>query len=194
MGMLRKTLFAIVTVVFFLGSLVSIGIADKEEHQSWGKPFRQLWNMIKKLEMRIFALENEPPVAAVKVYDAKEQYLGIYHGLETGCADIYLPSSEISTLIYFETGDVHTGSPLYFESDDCSGVPYTLPRAVYYILKIGDRYYRGERTAPLDTYVKSTFLTICSKYAPGNTMKLVPVQETNLPFIVPVSLPLELVQ
>ena len=192
--MFTKLLFVIVTVVFFLGSLVSIGIADKDEHQSWGKPFRQLWNMIKKLERRISALENEPPVLGVQVYDAEEQYLGIYHGLESGCADIYLPSSEISTLISFETGDFLTGSPLYFESNDCSGVPYILPKGVYYILNIRNRYYRGERTAPIDIYTKSTFLTICSKYAPSNPMKLVPAQEISLPFTVPVSLPLRFVQ
>jgi len=206
--MFRKFLFVIVTVVFFLGSLASIGIADKDEHQSWGKPFRQLWNMIKRLERRITALEAEPRVQGVEVHDAAGQHLGIlvdYHMAErntspqtaSGLIGIYVPVLDRIAYLNIITGEIDDYFQLLYENRNCKGQPYIY--SPYVIHKIwGERRYvagSGELTQ-LNLRSYYSFANGCTNYNGSNPRHGFPVleiSETEIPISLPVALPLKFI-
>jgi hypothetical protein len=131
------------------------------------------------------------PPGAIDVYDADGQYLGIFNGYERG-ADIYIPSEDINVLISFGNGDASPGlfRPLMYESSNCSGDAYITPEAAYYVYKVVDKYYAGDRVAPVkrqfNSSIKPDGSCMYNKFAPF----AVPAYEIALPFTIPVALPL----
>ena len=145
--------------------------------------------------------------AEIKIYDNNNQYLGILLNMET--ADkmtVFIPSINASYM--FEKGRLENPNAcsfyytIYFESNDCSGTPYSLgPFPVVIDLKCPpyDGYYlpdlsSGKQFVP-KSYLSGDFLTgdpICGLYSTGGIPFKIyyEINEIQLPFSLPIAFPL----
>ena len=73
--------------------------------------------------------------------------IGLLVGLDGSKINIFLPVIETMVTLDAGTGNVRTG-PILFESDDCSGKPYTHASYQYSVIKACDKLYTGKRKAP----------------------------------------------
>lgn len=80
--------------------------------------------------------------------------------------------------------------PLYFQSDDCSGVAYVAPISSINIGRNRKKYYVGEKTVPTRMQVNS-LLGRDKCYKHNAEEDLVLAQKATLPFPVPVALPFD---
>ena len=129
--------------------------------------------------------------AEVTVYDAEGHELGILIGnSSSNTLDVYIPSVDRTLNINVSTGDI-LGRDMYFGSYDCSGTAYTIAEASYRIIKNGEGYYTGKKVAPSYMQINSALRSYNSACELLNTVRyVVPLQDTELPFPLPVSLPL----
>jgi hypothetical protein len=158
-----------------------------------------------------------PGIGAVKVFDSNNQFLGILLGYRDGYlllvgypvpggidAVIYVPSLARSVQISLEYGDVadslhnetdtsgFSGEVLFFDDDDCATLStYGLPSLSSRIIKVGNDYYAGDKSAPSSVPIHSYYwMGSCGVLDVGSTAPLVPIQKITLPFTLPVALPL----
>ena len=138
-------------------------------------------------------MEQGPPgpAGAIKVYDANNQYLGIFLGWYLGDAvEIYSSSDNIVIGISQATGEIRD-ELLYFLNDNCLGIPYIDPVNSNKIVRNSGAYYVGEKIAPSDIQVTSRLQEdLCSSFALNRTV--VPASEVVPSFTLPVALPLRL--
>lgn len=124
--------------------------------------------------------------AEITVYDADGQFLGILDSFTT----IYIPSYGRFIRISEDTGKLTFNQSLFFESNDCSGQPYSFANTAYFIFENDEKYHIGERIAP------SKMSTSSIRYSSGNCVStaredyMVPVEEIISPITFPVSLPI----
>jgi hypothetical protein len=145
--------------------------------------------------------------AEVEAYDAKGHYIGVFLGTDvtptTTLIRIYIPSLK-ATISLVPSEDRTTadlpGSAVFFEEGDCSGVAY-LPRVPYkYVLKASyaypPQYYVPDTQNP-ETIYPASFQDengcheITSPLPFTEWFRLLAIQ---LPFTLPISLPLEFKQ
>jgi len=129
--------------------------------------------------------------AEMTVHDKNHQLIGVYFGNSSNnTLEIYIPSYDRSIHINVSTGDI-LGQDFYFESSDCSGIAYVVSEASYKVIKNGESYFTGEKVAPINTQINSVFRSytpVCELY---NGMRyVVPALSVELPFTLPVALPL----
>jgi hypothetical protein len=144
---------------------------------------------------------NTGGTESIKVFDADGQYLGILQDV-----DIYVPSLKklVQLDIYQNlpqpSGDV-VHAQLYFESNDCTGQPYTEVASSTSIFRNSGKYYTGSKISPLSITVNSAIYydwtvpefycyAYDDTYKPSGTF--ITAEEVTLPFTVPVALPLRL--
>jgi len=153
-----------------------------------------------------------PGIGAILVYDANRQFLGLMvdSSWATGSGGPYVFVPSLSKfLIFGEVGQVY-GERLFYESEDCSGIPYTDREvAILYseIFRNDTKYYALDAQLPSYRYINSVkreeriggqlvhvCRRICEVTIPCDGPKyyqVVPVKEVTLPFTAPVALPLE---
>jgi hypothetical protein len=135
--------------------------------------------------------------AEVKVYDANGQFLGIFLGYDYPSVYVFVPSLNVQTGISDSSGVIGVSNIapyLFFESTDCTGTPFARPYATYQLSRVGADNYLGEHIAPTEMQLHSILdgsLGICQQTTAGFHDRVVPAQRvTQLPFTVPVALPL----
>lgn len=128
----------------------------------------------------------------IRAYDADGQFLGYL--VNDNPLKVFVPALERVAGLDFE-GDVETGN-IFFESADCSGQPYKSATNAYSIFTVGGRFYTGRSAPPANRQIQSQLLSSggCIRMGSSFFTLMVPLQEVQLPFAVPVSLPLRFVQ
>ncbi len=131
--------------------------------------------------------------AEIITHDAEGNQLGIYLGNSSNnIVQIHVPSLERDVHINISSGDL-TGRDIYFGSYDCSGIAHVVAEGAYKIILNGDLYYAGEKAAPTQLSVHSVFRSYnASCEAFNSTRFVVPADTVELPFVLPVALPLSL--
>jgi hypothetical protein len=140
----------------------------------------------------------------VHVYDANDQYLGLYMGTDNDgfFIEIYVPNLGNSIIVI--ENDIQDASTICFESEDCSGTAYEdtlVPRYPVFPLYLKgdcqDKYYYR---LPVDQkkITPKSYLSGCQciQY-PGSPsfngyFELVEVPKSSFPFTLPLALPLKL--
>ena len=145
------------------------------------------------------------PPGGIKVYDANKQFLGYLLGGTLSSNAIFVPQLEI--IVNFILCCTKTGigdiawTQVFFESADCTGELYTQPQYSNIIFKYQDKIYIGERIPPAliswnsSAVFNSAIPWQCTPNIFGPSLQLlVPAKEftSELPFSIPVSLPLEM--
>jgi hypothetical protein len=150
--------------------------------------------------------QGPPGAGAVQVYDANGQYIGIWivFNYSTSMADIFVPSLKKFVRISMTDGElvplamsINNAATLFYVTGDCSGSPYIEGgfQDSYYIEPSGSaanrKYYVVQYTSNSTSYLSSRpGGGDCQAY--GTSAILEPATEVQLPFIVPVALPLQL--
>jgi hypothetical protein len=127
--------------------------------------------------------------AEIAVYDDDDQFLGFF--VDEG--KVYSPLHESFITFSLSTGDVMS-KDIYFESDDCSGIPYirTNPNK---IIKHDESYYKTynaqvtEKT--LGSVITYQYLS-CYTYQIIIKYLVLPAEEIDPPYNLPVALPLQI--
>ncbi len=137
---------------------------------------------------------HEPQAAGIEVYDANGQYLGL---LASPPSTVYVPSLSRFVNVSFLHGAI-SKTELYFQSYDCTGIPYISAYNSHFIEKSGEKYYTGAKTVPVEIEVHShlsSYLGDCFNYPdywyPTYVVPAEEVPADSLPFTLPVALPLE---
>ncbi|CAB5110350.1 hypothetical protein D3OALGA1CA_1987 [Olavius algarvensis associated proteobacterium Delta 3] len=141
----KKSSILVLASVFLMSFLVSsLGYSSGSNpwkfKKNTKKRIKALEQTVADHEERITTLEELPPgepeppgpTASVNVYDSSEppQYLGVMLGstssTEGGVVEIFIPTIGKKIFIVPSTGGLvlNSHSNWYYESDDCSGVPY----------------------------------------------------------------------
>ncbi len=131
--------------------------------------------------------------AEIVAYDAAGNQLGIYLGNSSNnVVQVYVPSLERDVHINISTGDL-TGRDIYFGSYDCSGTAHVVAEGSYKIVLNGAQYYAGDKAAPVQLSVNSvlrSYNSFCEAFSGARLV--VPAGVVELPFVMPVALPLSL--
>lgn len=141
----------------------------------------------------LFTIGRAASEAELTVHNAEGALLGILVGdSSSNTMDIYVPAIDRTLNINISTGDI-TGRDIYFESYDCTSDAYVLSEASYRIIKNGEKYFTGKKVVPAIVPTNSALRSFNSSCELLNSSRyVVPVQEIELPFTMPVSLPLSL--
>lgn len=148
-------------------------------------------------------------IAEIKVYDNNNQYLGILIDMEDQqMLTVFIPSINASyrleKLKVENPNKCSYNYALIFESDDCSGTPYTYgPFPVVVDLKCQpyDGYYLPDLKSGKQFESKSMLfpdlngnMTLCSPPPTVNSSMLYyEIKEVQLPFTTPIALPVRFV-
>ena len=143
--------------------------------------------------------------AEIKVYDNNNQYLGILIGMESEQGmTVFIPSVNASyTFTKIEIDNPDTCTPyrqLWFESNDCSGTPYTFgpfPVVVSYNCQTYNGYYLPDLSSSKQFVAKSILTGDFDGNASCNDISIPSqpsylfygIKETQLPFTTPIALP-----
>jgi len=92
----------------------------------------------------------------IEVYDANKQFLGLALGIVGEYAEIYMPSLKKVITIDYGTGLCRPVA-LFYETTDCTGIPYVLDAYSYIVGRGEGGYYTGERIAPTQLLSKSSY-------------------------------------
>jgi hypothetical protein len=135
---------------------------------------------------------------SMKAYDSGDpaQYLGIVTDGDYGWPTIYV--SDPPGFIKFDGDGRVLHRFLYFESNDCRGLPYIYHYGAYLISRVGAQYYIGQNVAPISVAMGSLLdgdLLLCqpSPVIPPD-FRFVPAEEVlegDLPFNLPITLPFD---
>lgn len=137
----------------------------------------------------LFAVSQSNARAEMTVYDNNSQFLGFF--VDEG--KVYNPAFASFVSFSLSTGDI-ISKDLYFESDDCSGIPYirTNPNN---IIKHDYKYYRTDN-AHVTVKTLGSVITYqyhsCYKFPILVEYLVLPAEEINPPFHLPVALPLRI--
>jgi hypothetical protein len=137
----------------------------------------------------LFAISQSNARAEMTVYDNNSQFLGFF--VDEG--KVYNPAFASFVSFSLSTGDIMS-KDLYFESDDCSGIPYirTNPNK---IIKHDDKYYKTDNSQitakTLGSVITYQYLS-CFKFPILVEYLVLPAEEIDPPFNVPVALPLSI--
>lgn len=150
-----------------------------------------LWN---NAETNTFQAKDEEP----KVYDANGQFLGILPNTWDGFLSVFIPSLGKFIIISPENGDISPFYPaayLYFDDDNCMGNAYVDINMRYQVLKVGSKYIVAEEVASECMDIKSISTpdwgngSQCLNRS-SVCIPVLPYREIELPFTMPVALPL----
>jgi hypothetical protein len=142
-----------------------------------------------------------PQVNAQKiplVYDANEQLLGILPSNSDGFLSVFIPALSRFIFLSPDDGDVHSFYPsvyLYFEDNKCLGKPYLDTSMRYLVFKLGSNYYKADDVAAQPKTINSLSYPMwdggrqCQTRSSTDTPVL-PFTQVELPFTMPVALPL----
>ena len=154
------------------------------------------------LAIMIFTFPNISD-AEIKVYDNNNQYLGILLDMEREEGmTIFIPSINASyTFTKVEIDNPDTCTPyrqLWFESNDCSGTPYTpgpFPVIVKYNCQTYDGYYLPDLSSSKQFMAESILTgdlegnTYCNDITSQSSMLYYGIKPIQLPFTIPIALP-----
>lgn len=134
--------------------------------------------------------------ASIQVYDAAGQYLGVLVGRGKMQDDvmIFIPALHKFTTVKQSTGQIESTS-LTFESPDCQGTAY-LPGGVDTIYNCAGKYYvGGTRAHNILRTATQTYQGACVNWSPeydklADMFQAKDLAETEIPFTLPVALPL----
>ena len=141
--------------------------------------------------------------AEIKVYDNNNQYLGILIGMESEQGmTVFIPTINASyTFTKIEIDNPDTCTPyrqLWFESNDCSGTPYTFgpfPVVFRNNCQPYDGYYLPDLSSSKQ-FVPESILTggfegneTCNDITGQQSTLFYGIKEIQLPFTAPISLP-----
>ena len=197
-------------IAILLGMIILSTSACKKEHVKFFiDTYHDIWDAIEDLQEQINNIqlipgppgEQGPPgepgppgPCGIEVYDADDQFLGIsslplnYNSL------IYIPELDRS-VCFGSTGDIST-AVLRYENSECSGQAYMSSGASYLIIRNGNEYFVGAKTAPILIEYnswKSWSDSFRGCRNSSGTDYYVPVYKfdiNNLPFDLPIALPL----
>ena len=133
--------------------------------------------------------------ADIHVYDKNNQYLGILLTLTSGYLLVFLPSLGASWSIEYDS--VVGCDHVVFDSQNCSGTPYSLqyeplPGIVDISgSAIGGFYisdYNGKRTFTPGSYYD--YNCQCQQSPPYGNGEYYPLTQVQMPFTIPIALPL----
>jgi len=137
----------------------------------------------------LFAISQSNARAEMTVYDNNSQFLGFF--VDEG--KVYNPAFASFVSFSLSTGEI-TSKDLYFESDNCSGIPYirTNPNK---IIKHDDKYYKTDNaqvtSKTLGSVITYQYLS-CYTFQILVKYLVLPAEEIDLPFDLPVALPLNI--
>jgi len=133
-----------------------------------------------------------------RVYDANGQFLGILPNDLYGALSIYIPALSKFIFLSSDNGDVDPFFPavyLYFDGDNCTGNTYVDTSLRYQILRVGSSFIKADDLAADCKEIKSLSAPEwsggrqCRSYSAA-CIPLLPFREVNVPFTMPVALPL----
>jgi hypothetical protein len=138
----------------------------------------------------IFTFGKTDAEAEVVVYDADGQFLGVSDNYPM----IFIPWLEKLTRVATDSGDLNYTASLYFESTDCSGQPYASSYFTQLIYMNNEKYYTGEKVAPINMEIGSLRNSKgrCYERTNTDTLSVVPAEQVPPPFALPVALPLSM--
>ena len=134
-----------------------------------------------------------------RVYDAKEQFLGILPSDLDGFLSVFIPALSKFIFISPEDGDIYPFYPavyLYFEDNKCLGNPYLNTSMRYLVFKLGPDYYKADDGVAQTKGINSTSSPMwdgtrrCQTLVSPTDMPVLPATQVGLPFTLPVTLPL----
>jgi hypothetical protein len=131
-----------------------------------------------------------------RVYDAKEQFLGILPQDLDGFLSVFIPSLSKFIFISPDNGDVSPFYPMvyaYFDGDGCTGNVYVDIGMRYLIFKMGSQYFAADSVTAEQKALRSQSVDYGSGrtcLARSTNIPVLPCKEVKLPFAMPVALPL----
>ncbi len=134
--------------------------------------------------------QGAPGAGAVRVYDANNQFLGIYVDDLGGLIMLFVPSLGRSIFLDLEDGSVPQG-PLYFDGGKCSGNTYAHPSYQYHIVRFKDSFFTGDGASRQPISFKSVFSGDC--WDSTGSASLLSAKPIALPINLPVALPVNFV-
>jgi hypothetical protein len=166
-----------------------------------GTPFQALQEQINQLKIQLqnIQLIPGPPgpagEGAIKVYDATNQYLGIYAGLPPGAgalmASIFNPDLKLFFSIILDPNDTQYGQILkgnYYTSAAMPGI-FVLARDKLY-RTCNDKYYYGTGN-PIQVSQVTGFYIGCYQGPAGDFKGFETSEISSLPFTLPIAMPLK---
>ena len=200
------TFFSILSVLIFLTGTSLLNASDlvlTQDGKVSGKPFEELQIQINEIKDQINSLQLS---RELKVYDADDQYLGIYAGTVTfnkRTLKIFIPELQRSISLYSMEGTIvyeQRIDTLFFESTDCTGTPYVQGQTNHPIQDIFYNEYHDNFVVidlnPVTVNYKSWTTdenTRCSELIDSNTLfEAVEILLDELPFAYPVQPPLRI--
>jgi hypothetical protein len=153
-----------------------------------------------------------PQAQDPRVYDAQGNLLGIFPSTWEGLLSFFVPTLSRFLLISPGSGDVDPSYPavsFYYENTDCTGKPFLEVNVRYQILKVGSKYLTADDGPAVCTNSPNsanspTIKSVAAPYwnelgkldysgcAPVDSTLctlVVPSKEVQLPFSMPVNLP-----
>jgi hypothetical protein len=188
---LKKLLAVFIALIFIISMSAFVDSYAHGEQFNFKNPFKTIWMVLFDHEERITDLEELPPEAGIKVYDAEGHFLGFSTDIDT----IYNPSLQRFLRIRLSDGDFK-GETLFFETTDCSGAAYANPVTSYSYFENTGKYYAGKKVAPVNIHVKNQWAyyeksKYCQEVTWGEVYyNVVPAEEIDPPINMPVALPL----
>lgn len=155
-------------------------------------------NSIKKLSMFVaitllIIVYGNTSFAEIKVYDAGNQYLGILVSYGGNLVALYDVNTKRIFEILLSSGQLDS-CDLYYESNDCSGDPFLRVGITNEVSKNNDKFYTGSQIGIISARninSRHPHEQSCMPYNyVGQTINAVEVPSDQIPFTLPVVLPL----
>jgi hypothetical protein len=143
------------------------------------------------------------PAGYISVDDVKDQYLGVLlEDTDAVSVSIYIPSIK-KTARLVQTSQNPSKADMYpiptgYQRDNCTGQPLVDTRAYLYanhIFKVGSKYYTGALPGTGQVVIQSMLALNGTCQSMGGTWWTYPLTKLTadqIPFTLPVSLPLQL--
>jgi hypothetical protein len=187
---MKKTILVLIALVLFVpGNVFAAN----------GTPFQELQKQIDQLKIQLENIQlipGPPGAGAIKVYDANNQFLGIYAGLLPGLGPlmpgIFIPDLKLFVYIILdpanaEYGQIPKGG--YITSTSQEGIFVQARDKLF--RTCDDKYFYGIED-PINIGNATSIFFGCSIFPVGSTkgFKTEEIQVTDFPFTLPIAMPL----
>ena len=136
-----------------------------------------------------------------KVYDAQNQFLGIFPSSDDGFLSFFVPGLSKFVSLSTLNGDLDPSVQVFYDGLGCSGSSYVYADMRYQIMKLKSEYLMADDVKADCITIRSVSKMKWSELRPGEMYRecepagaqcnLLPSSEVSLPFSLPAGLPVQ---
>ena len=201
MNNLKSAIFYVALILICGVFIANAGdVVLTEDGKVPGKPFEALQLQIDELRQQLSEIQVN---SGIHVYDATGQHLGISLGQKVDVhnpstrelTEIFIPSLNYSTYINNRTGYTTCAAVISFSTNDCTGPRFLYNSGVIYSSDSLGKFYVGTNVFQIEEIIAGSYLDcygrcVTTNWGAGTYFQAVEIAEDDIPFNLPVSLPL----